>query len=61
MPAKTVEDKCIGCGKCVAICPGDVRSLSASDPVAITKYPAECWYCGCCRRVCPTNAIIYLF
>ena len=25
------------------------------------KYPDECWYCGLCQSICPTNAITVVF
>jgi len=42
--------KCVGCGKCAALCPMDV------DPV---KHPQsmECIRCGKCAALCPTGAI----
>ncbi len=43
-------EKCIGCGKCEAVCPMAVE---------VTKNIncGECIRCGKCRAACPNNAI----
>ncbi|MBQ6757714.1 MAG: 4Fe-4S binding protein, partial [Selenomonadaceae bacterium] len=43
-------DKCIGCGKCKAVCPLDL------DPTKEFA-SAECVRCGKCKTVCPTRAL----
>ena len=46
---------CVGCGKCVFICPYDaIRSEPFSSPTIITE---KCMGCGACQMVCPHNAI----
>jgi len=57
------ENACIGCGKCVAVCPVEAMTLvSAND----TKNPKKkkailnkeiCLGCGLCARTCPKNNI----
>lgn len=42
--------KCVGCGKCKAVCGMEV------DPVQ-TPNAAECIRCGACVDVCPTGAV----
>jgi ferredoxin len=27
----------------------------------VVAFPDECWYCGHCESVCPTNAITIVF
>ncbi len=27
----------------------------------VIRYPDECWYCGLCDSICPTNAITVIF
>lgn len=44
------EKKCIGCNKCVIVCPMDVA-------VRKNINSAECIRCGKCKDVCPTDAI----
>jgi len=54
---KVVYDtaKCVGCDKCVFICP--YKAIEA-DPFATPKILADyCVGCGACALVCPYNAI----
>jgi coenzyme F420-reducing hydrogenase delta subunit/ferredoxin len=47
--------ECVGCGKCVFICPYEaIRSEPFSSPTIITE---KCMGCGACQMVCPHNAI----
>jgi adenylylsulfate reductase, subunit B len=56
-----IKDRCINCGKCYEICPGDVFQWSGQKKKPIVTYPEECWHCGACRLECPSEAIDYLF
>ena len=56
------EDRCKGCGLCVAICPKKVLELS--DQVNPKGYfpayrarPEDCIYCAMCSTMCPDVAI----
>lgn len=51
------EKKCIGCGRCVAICPGNL--LAIKDSVAAIRDVRDCWGCTACVKICPRNAIAY--
>ena len=54
---KAVRDdrECVGCGKCVFICPYDaIRAEPFSTP---TTDPEKCMGCGACQVVCPHQAI----
>ena len=48
-------DKCIGCGKCVKVCPLQNISLEDNRP----KWLGHCTMCMACYHHCPTNAIQY--
>ena len=61
MAAVIDKDRCIGCGSCVDICPGDVIYLDENEKKAIVKYPNECWHCTCCRLECPKDCISMVF
>lgn len=50
------KNKCIGCGKCQAICPGSLIS-SMEDGKAYMKYPKDCWGCTSCIKECSVYAI----
>lgn len=49
------ENKCIGCGTCVAICPVEAISFNAEGKAQIDK--TKCIKCGACAASCPVEAI----
>lgn len=48
-------EKCIGCGKCVNVCPLQNISLDNGRP----KWNGHCTMCMACYHHCPVNAIQY--
>ena len=57
-----VEERCKGCGYCIAYCPRDVLELSnrfnskGYHPPAVKK-PDDCVNCHYCEIICPDYAI----
>jgi NAD-dependent dihydropyrimidine dehydrogenase PreA subunit len=54
-------EKCNGCNICIDICQVDVfipNPETGKHPIVL--YPGECWYCGCCVMVCPSEGAITL-
>lgn len=49
-----VTEKCIGCGKCLPVCPQNCIDLNAQATIR----QEHCLHCGNCMRICPSNAII---
>jgi ferredoxin len=49
------EEKCIGCGMCIDVCPHAVIGMNGSDRAWIQDRDA-CMECGACSRNCPTEA-----
>ncbi len=49
-----VTDKCIGCKKCVPVCPVGIISMEGK----IAVIGDGCIVCGQCEDICPVNAII---
>ena len=49
------DDKCIGCGKCVQVCPLNNIELKDNKPV----WGKNCTHCMACICLCPTEAIEY--
>ncbi len=49
------EEKCIGCGACVNLCPQEILYLE-NDKCKVSD-ESKCDKLAGCERVCPTNAI----
>jgi NAD-dependent dihydropyrimidine dehydrogenase PreA subunit len=49
------NDKCIGCGECVDICPVEVYELQDEKSVPVNA--EECVGCESCVEVCEQEAI----
>jgi NAD-dependent dihydropyrimidine dehydrogenase PreA subunit len=52
---KTDSDKCVGCGRCIEVCPHKVFSLNQGRVEVINK--DGCMECGACVKNCAFNAI----
>jgi heterodisulfide reductase subunit A len=52
-----VEERCRGCGRCVAVCPFDAITMCGTDlePTARVE-PSLCRGCNLCCAACPTSA-----
>ena len=50
------KEKCIGCGKCCAVCPGTLIKKDQNGKAYI-KYPKDCWGCTSCIKECPVHAV----
>ncbi len=54
------KNKCISCGKCGNVCPGNLIYNDLQGK-AFIKYPEDCWDCTACIKECPAQAIkLYL-
>ena len=49
------EEKCIGCGECVEVCPSDVYEIQDEKSIVINE--EECIGCESCLEVCEQEAI----
>ncbi len=53
MPAFVLDDKCIGCEACVAVCPVEVIAMTEGKAVV----NEGCIDCSACVSECPVEAI----
>ena len=49
------QDKCVGCGMCLMVCPQEVLSMDNGSAGILNR--DRCMECGACARNCPTEAI----
>jgi len=51
------EKNCIGCGKCVKLCPKGILYLDEHSKICKVTDHKACDRLAGCERVCPTKAI----
>ena len=49
-----ITEKCIGCGKCLAVCP---QSCIEAETLPASILQEHCLNCGYCYDVCPARAV----
>ena len=49
-----ITDNCIGCGKCLSVCPQNCIDLNSRAAIR----QKNCLHCGNCMQVCPAEAIV---
>lgn len=47
---------CINCGKCAAVCPGNLIKRNPDGKIFLRR-PDDCWSCTSCLKECPVGAI----
>ena len=52
---KLDQERCIGCGICLLVCPHAVMSLSNGKVDVVNR--DACMECGACARNCPVEAL----
>ncbi|MCC8105044.1 MAG: ferredoxin family protein [Clostridiales bacterium] len=50
--------KCVGCGRCVEACPGNLLGVGVNGR-AFIRQERDCWGCASCLKECPFGAIQY--
>lgn len=51
------QNRCIGCGQCAQVCPGNLISLVEGK--ARIVYPRDCWGCTSCLKECAVGAVFF--
>ncbi|MGD9949652.1 MAG: mercury methylation ferredoxin HgcB [Desulfobulbus sp.] len=49
------QERCIGCGACVQVCPHRILTLTGGR--LVVRERDLCMECGACARNCPTEAV----
>jgi len=49
------REKCVGCGRCIEVCPHQVFKMA--DRKAVIEHKNRCMECGACAKNCPVGAI----
>lgn len=52
------KEKCIGCKKCLTVCPGSLIKYDVNHK-AFMKYEKDCWGCCSCIKECMAGAISF--
>ncbi len=52
----TDSARCVGCGRCLEVCPREVLALDRDRRVTL-RSKDNCIECGACARNCPAQAI----
>lgn len=59
-----VSDACVGCGRCVSVCPGGVLEMGDDRRPHMRDFEefgwSGCWRCEHCLAVCPVGAVSVL-
>ena len=58
MSVRILQNKCVGCGKCLSVCPGNLLKKGEDGKVYIRNI-RDCWGCTACLKECHTGAILY--
>lgn len=58
MSIRINQNKCVGCNKCLKICPGNLIYKNELNKAYI-KYEDSCWGCAACVKECGVEAIEY--
>lgn len=57
MPVVIDKQRCIGCGACVDICPGNLLAIDKRTGKAYIRQARDCWECLSCVKACPKTAM----
>lgn len=56
MSIQISPNNCIGCGRCIEACPGNLIKRDDHGK-AVLRRPSDCWGCTSCLKECAFSAI----
>lgn len=56
MSIRIDKEKCIGCGRCIEACPGNLLKKDQNGK-AFILHMRDCWGCTSCLKECKSSAI----
>ena len=58
MSIKIDQNRCVGCARCVEVCPGNLIKIDGTKK-AFIKHERNCWGCTSCVKECPRGAVSF--
>lgn len=58
MSIRIQKSKCVGCGLCIEVCPGNLIKRDEQGKAYI-KHIKDCWGCTSCLKECNVDAISF--
>jgi adenylylsulfate reductase subunit B len=58
MSIQIQKNKCIGCGNCIEVCPGNLLKKDKQGKAEIRHF-RDCWGCTSCVKECKQEAICF--
>ncbi|MDO4168623.1 MAG: ferredoxin family protein [Lachnospiraceae bacterium] len=56
MSIQILKNSCVGCGKCIEACPGNLIKKD-KEGKAYIRHEKDCWGCTSCVKECMVHAI----
>lgn len=56
MSIRIKSEKCVGCRKCIEVCPGNLIKTDRQGK-AVIKREKDCWGCTSCLKECKAGAV----
>ncbi len=58
MSIKIDKERCVSCGQCIEVCPGNLIKRDP-DGKSVIRRPEDCWGCTSCLKACAFHAIAF--